>query len=66
MRHLRVRDQVLEQVERRAIQPLQIVKEQRERVLLACEHTEEAPKYHLEAVLGLLRRQVRDKAECFR
>src|SRR5271155_4470636 len=49
---------MLEQVERRAIQPLQIVKEQRERMLLAREHAEEAPEYHLEAVLGLLRPRV--------
>ena len=33
--HLGVRDQVLEEVERRCIQPLQIVEEQRERVLRA-------------------------------
>ena len=50
--HLRVRDQVLEEVERRRIQPLQIVEEQRERVLLAREHAEEAPEHHLEAVLA--------------
>src|ERR1700722_7793213 len=49
---------MLEQVERRAIQPLQIVKEQRERMLLAREHAEESPEYHLEAFLGLLRPQV--------
>ena len=59
--HLRVRDQVLEEVERRCIQPLQIVEEQRERVLLAREHAEEAPEHHLEAVLRILRRQVRDR-----
>src|SRR5271169_3398114 len=56
--HLRVRHQMLEQVERRTIQPLQIIKEQRERVLLARKHAKEAPEYHLEAALGLLRRQV--------
>jgi hypothetical protein len=57
---------VFEQLERRAIQPLQIVQEQRERVLLAREHAEEAPEYHLEAVLGLLRRQVWNQLAAFR
>jgi hypothetical protein len=38
---------------------LQIVEEQRERMLLAREHAEEAPENHLEAVLRVLRRQVR-------
>ncbi len=47
--HLRVRDQVLEEVERRRIQPLQIVEEQRERVLLPREDAEEPPEHHLES-----------------
>src|SRR6202045_2634161 len=51
---------MLEEVERRGIQPLQIVEEQRERVLLAREHPEEAPEHHLETVLRVSRRQVRD------
>src|SRR6266576_180230 len=58
----RVRDQVLEEVERCCIQPLQIIEEQRERVLVASEHPEEAPENHLEAVLRILRRQVRDRS----
>ena len=64
--HLRVRDQMLEQVERRCVQPLQIVEEQRERVLRAREHAEEAPEHHLEAVLRVLRRQVRRPAAACR
>src|SRR5271167_1650184 len=59
--HLRVRDQVLEEVERRCIKPLQIVEEQRERMLLPREYAEKAPEDHLEAVLRVLRRQVRDR-----
>src|SRR5271166_3899894 len=59
--HLRVRDQVLEKVERRCIKPLQIVEEQRERMLLPREYAEKAPEDHLEAVLRVLRRQVRDR-----
>ena len=59
--HLRMRDQVLDEIERRGVQPLQIVEEQRERMLLAREHAEEAPENHLKAVPGVLRRQVRDR-----
>jgi hypothetical protein len=58
--HLRVRDQVLEEIERRSIKPLQIIEEQRERVLLPSEYAEKPPEYHLEAVLRVLRRQVRN------
>src|ERR1700730_151503 len=58
--HLRVRDQVLEQLERRSIQPLQIVEEQRERVLLPREYAEKPPENHLKAVLRFVRRQVRN------
>src|SRR3954451_11469555 len=54
--HLRVRDQVLEEVERRSIKPLQIVEEQRKRVLLPCEYAEKPPEYHPEAVLRFVRR----------
>ena len=61
MAHLRVRDQVLKELERRCIQPLQIVKKQRERVLLPREDAEEAPEHHLEAVLCVLWWQVRDR-----
>ena len=61
MPHLSVRDQVLEEVERRGIQPLQIVKKQRERVLLPREDAEEAAEHHLKAVLRVLRRQLRDR-----
>ena len=59
--HLRLGDQMLEQVERRRVQPLQIVEEQRERMLRPGEDAEEAPEHHLEAVLRVLRRQVRDR-----
>src|SRR5207302_9573206 len=54
----------LEEVERRRIRPLQIVEEQRERVLPAREDAEEAPENHLETVLRVLRRQVRDRRLC--
>ena len=59
--HLRVGNKVLDEVERRCIQPLQIVEEQRKRVLLVCEYPQEATENRLEAVLRLLRRHVRDR-----
>jgi len=52
---------MLEEVERCCIQPLQIVEEQGKRVLLAREHREEASENHLEAVLRVLRRQIRNR-----
>src|SRR5260370_1046886 len=54
-------DQVLEEVERRGIEPLQIVQKQRERVLLPREYAEEAPDDHLEAARRVLRRQGRGR-----
>ena len=51
---------MLDEFERRCIQPLQIIQEQREWVFLAREHAEKAPENHLKAILGVLRRQVRD------
>src|SRR5580704_6081528 len=59
--HLSVRDQMIEEVERCCISPLQIVEEQGERVLLTCEYAEEMPEYRLEAVLRILRRQIRNR-----
>ena len=59
--HFRVRGKMLEEVERRCIQPLQVVEEQRERVLFAREYPKEAPEHRLKAVLRFLRRQVRDR-----
>src|ERR1700692_2287756 len=61
MPHFRVRDQMLEELERCCVQPLQIIEEQCERVFLAREHGKEIPENHLEAVLRLLRRQGRDR-----
>ena len=61
MPHLRVCDQVLDEIERRCVQPLQIIEEQRERMFLAREHAEEASENHLEAVLRVLWRQIGDR-----
>ena len=55
--HVRLGQQVLEQVERRRVEPLQIVEEQRQRMLRPGEHADEAPEHQLEAALRVLRRQ---------
>src|SRR5713101_2427634 len=51
---------MLEEVERRCIEPMQIVEEQRERVLRPGERADEPPEHKLEAVLRISRRQVCD------
>src|SRR3984893_19060321 len=58
--YLPVGDQMLEEVECRRVQPLQIVEEQHERVLRRGEYAEEPPEHRLEAVLRVLRREVRN------
>ena len=49
---------MLDEVERGGIQPLQIVEEQRKRMLRASERANEAPEHQLKSVLRFLRRQV--------
>ena len=53
--------EVLEQIERRRVEPLQIVKEQRQRMFGPGEDAEKAPEHQLEAALRLLRRKLRDR-----
>jgi hypothetical protein len=52
---------VLDEVERRRVQPLQIVEKQRERVLPAREYPEEAPEHHLKTALSVSRQEVHDR-----
>ena len=52
---------MLEQIERCRIEPLQIIKEQRQRMFRPGKHTEKAPEDELEAALGVLRRELRDR-----
>src|SRR5712691_9063095 len=59
--HLRVRDQVIDEVERRCIKPLQIVEEQRERVFRPCEYLDEAPEDQLKPILGVLWWKIRNR-----
>ncbi len=49
--HVGLRQQILDQVQRRRIQPLQIVEEQGKRVFRAREYTDESAKYLLKPVL---------------
>src|SRR6266566_7674939 len=57
----RVRDQMLEEVERCCIQPLQIVEEQGERMFRPREHTNKSPEYQLKAALRVLWGKLRDR-----
>ena len=56
--HVRIGNQVLQEFKGCRVQPLQIVEEQRKRVLRPGERAEEPPEHQLEAVLRILRRQV--------
>jgi len=47
---------VFKQFKGRGVQPLQIVKEQSQRVFRPGESAEKPPKHHLKAVLRVLRR----------
>ncbi len=56
--HIRPGQQILEQIERRRVEPLQIVEEERQRMLRPGEHADEPPEHQLEAALRVLRRQL--------
>src|SRR5262249_296715 len=53
--HIRMVQQVLEQIERRRVKPLQVVEEQRQRVLRPREHTDKTPEHQLKTMLCVLR-----------
>ena len=61
MTHIRLRAQVLEQVERGGVQPLEVVQEQRQRMLRSGKDSEQAPDDQMEAALRVLWRQLRDQ-----
>ena len=58
--HIGLGQKILDQIERCGIEPLQIVEEQRKRMLRPCEHSDESPKDELESALGVLERKVGD------
>src|SRR5215470_7992704 len=51
---------MFQQVERRRVEPLQVVEEERERVFGPGEHVDKLPKHQLEAPLRVLWRKLRD------
>src|SRR6185312_1876738 len=61
MPHIRMDQQIFQKIKRGGIDPLQIVEEERQRMLRSGEHSEKAPKNHLKAPLHLLRRQLGDR-----
>src|SRR5258708_27772135 len=54
MAPLRMHHEMLDQIERRPVQPLQIVEEQRQGMLGPSEHPEEPTEHQLEAILAVL------------
>ncbi len=61
MPDLPVRDDVLEELERRRVEPLQVVEEDRERMLPGGERAEQPAEHQLESILRFLRRKLRDR-----
>src|SRR5258708_403895 len=57
---IRSGQEILQQVERRGVEPLQVVEEQRQRMFRPCKHADESSEYQLEATLRLLRWKLRD------
>src|SRR5208337_122083 len=53
--HIRPGEQILDKVERRRVEPLQIVEEERQRMFGPGEYADEAPEHELETALRLLR-----------
>ena len=56
--HIRPGQQILEQIERCRIEPLQVVEEQRERMFRPREYADKSPEHQLEAALRVLWRQL--------
>src|SRR4029078_4885116 len=58
MLQVRAGQQILDQIQRGGIEPLQVVQEQGQRMLPPGEHPDQAPEDQLEASLCFLRRQL--------
>ena len=52
--HVRLGQQILEQIERRRVEPLQVVEEQRQRMFRPREHADEPPEHQLETPFARL------------
>src|SRR6202045_5247454 len=57
---IRPGQEILEQVERRRVEPLKIVEEERQRMFRPGEHPDKLPKYHMETSLRGLWRKLRE------
>src|SRR5215470_3888758 len=55
--------QVFQKVERRRIEPLQVIEEKREGMFRPSKDTDQLPKHHLEASLRVLRRKFNDRRQ---
>ena len=53
--------QVFQQVERRRVEPLQVIEEERQGMFRPSEDADKLPKHHLEAPLRVLWRKLRDR-----
>ena len=54
-------EKIFEQVERSAIEPLQIVEEERQRMLRTRKDGDESPEHRLKTALRIFRRQIRHR-----
>ena len=61
MAHIRVGQQILQNIERCCIKPLQVVEEKSKWMLASCEYADKSPEDQLEAALRVLRRKNRDR-----
>ena len=59
---IRPGQQILEQVERRRVEPLKIVEKEHQRMFGSGEYADEPPEHALEAALRMLRRKLRDRS----
>src|SRR5262249_10283924 len=55
--------QVFQKVERRCIEPLQVIEEQRQGMFRPSKDSDQPPKHHLEASLRVLRRKLNDRRQ---
>ena len=61
VRHAGWRQQILEEIERRRVEPLQVVEEERQRMVRSREHADEPPKHQLETSSRVLGSELRNR-----
>jgi len=59
--YIRLSQEVLKEIERRSIKPLQIIEEQSKRMFGPCEYADKSPEDELEAALSFLWGKNRDR-----